>query len=94
MTDVFERVIVDPEVTESGGKRCEVSVLFAELRGHLSFAQKAPPEQIIVLLNDYLKLAADEPERWLVIDAEKSREEIAEKIWQRVSPLLPGQKRV
>ena len=37
----------------------------------------------------YRKLAAAEPERWLVIDAEKSREEIAEIIWQRVSPLLP-----
>jgi len=42
----------------------------------------------------YLKMAAAEPERWLVIDAEKSKEEIAEKIWQRVSPLLPRHKRV
>jgi len=37
----------------------------------------------------YLKLAADEPERWLVIDAEKSKEEIADIIWDRVSKLLP-----
>ncbi len=37
----------------------------------------------------YLKLAAAEPERWLVIDAEKSKEDIAEEIWQRVSKLLP-----
>jgi dTMP kinase len=36
----------------------------------------------------YLKLAADEPERWLVIDATQSREEIASIIWQRVSQLL------
>ena len=37
----------------------------------------------------YLKLAAAEPERWLVIDATKSKEEIAGIIWERVSQLLP-----
>lgn len=37
----------------------------------------------------YLKLAAEEPERWLVINAEKSKEDIAEEIWQKVSKLLP-----
>jgi dTMP kinase len=37
----------------------------------------------------YLKMAAAEPERWLVIDAEKSKEEIADIIWRRVSKLLP-----
>ncbi len=42
----------------------------------------------------YLKLAANEPERWLVVDAAQSREKIAEIIWQRVSKLLPRQKRV
>jgi len=36
----------------------------------------------------YLKLAASEPGRWLVIDASQSRKKIAEIIWQRVSQLL------
>ena len=36
----------------------------------------------------YLKLAAAEPERWLVIDATQSKEKIAGIIWQRVSKLL------
>ena len=36
----------------------------------------------------YLKLAASEPGRWLVIDASQSRKKIAEVIWQRVSQLL------
>lgn len=40
------------------------------------------------VLDGYLKLAAQEPERWLVIDATKSKDEIAEIIWQRVSELL------
>ncbi|MFH1169912.1 MAG: dTMP kinase [Chloroflexota bacterium] len=43
----------------------------------------------------YLKLAAQEPERWMVIDAAQSKEKIAAIIWERVSRLLPrgnGQK--
>jgi dTMP kinase len=42
----------------------------------------------------YLKLAAAEPKRWLVIDATKSKEEIAGIIWQRVSQMLPRKKGV
>jgi dTMP kinase len=36
----------------------------------------------------YLKMATNEPERWLVVDASQSRREIAQIIWQRVSQLL------
>ena len=36
----------------------------------------------------YLELARAESDRWLVIDAAKSREAIAEIIWQKVSQLL------
>jgi dTMP kinase len=36
----------------------------------------------------YLKLAKAEPKRWLVIDATKSKKEIAGIIWQRVSKLI------
>ncbi len=38
----------------------------------------------------YLKLAKAEPKHWLVIDATKTKEEIAAIIWQRVSKRLPG----
>ena len=37
----------------------------------------------------YLKMAAAEPDRWLVIDASLPKAEIAEIIWDRVSKLLP-----
>ncbi len=37
----------------------------------------------------YLKLAEEEPQRWLVIDATQSKKRITEIIWQRVSQLLP-----
>jgi dTMP kinase len=38
----------------------------------------------------YLKMAAAEPDRWLVIDASLPKGKIAETIWDRVSWLLPG----
>jgi dTMP kinase len=37
----------------------------------------------------YLKMAKEEPSRWLVIDAWQEKEKIAGIIWQRVSKLLP-----
>ncbi len=36
----------------------------------------------------YLRLAAEEPERWLVIDARLSKEKIKQIVWQKVSSLL------
>ena len=36
----------------------------------------------------YLKLAADNPQRWLVVDATRSKEKIGQIIWQKVSELL------
>jgi len=38
----------------------------------------------------YLKLAAAEPDRWLVIDASLPKRKIAEIVWARVSQLLPN----
>lgn len=40
----------------------------------------------------YLKMAASELQRWLVIDACQPKEKIAELIWQRVSQLLLTQR--
>ena len=39
----------------------------------------------------YLKMAASEPERWLVVDARQPKAKIAQIIWQRVSRLLSTQ---
>jgi dTMP kinase len=36
----------------------------------------------------YLELAAKDPERWLVIEAGKSKQDIARQIWQKVRELL------
>ena len=38
----------------------------------------------------YLKMAAAEPDRWLVVDASLPKGKIAEIIWEKVSQLLPS----
>ena len=42
--------------------------------------------------NGFLKLAVDEPERWLVVDASQPKEKVAQIIWERVNRLLSVQK--
>jgi dTMP kinase len=37
----------------------------------------------------YLALAAAEPGRWCVIDADQDKDVISEAVWRRISPLLP-----
>jgi len=38
---------------------------------------------------EYERLAAGEPDRFLVLDAEQPAEDIADRVWERVSRLLP-----
>ena len=40
------------------------------------------------VMEGYAKLAASEPERWLVVDATQSKKKIAGIIWQKVSQLI------
>ncbi len=39
----------------------------------------------------YLEIASREPGRFLVVDGTRTRKEVAEVIWQRVSQILPGE---
>jgi len=41
----------------------------------------------------FLKLATEEPERWLVVDARQPRSKIADIIWQKVKELLQQQEK-
>ncbi len=58
-TDVMDQVMADPLLAAQSGRRSPISLLRGGLHGHLGFAQKAPPEQLVDLLNDYMHLAAE-----------------------------------
>lgn len=56
---VVDRLVAGTDDLVLGGKRQEVSVLFADLRGFTSFGENLAPEQLIKVLNQYLALAVE-----------------------------------
>jgi len=61
---LFERMVapglidqLDPDQLQTGGKRMEISVLFADLRNFTSFSERFNPEQVMNTLNQYLAAA-------------------------------------
>ncbi len=42
-----------------GGKRVDVTVLFADIRGFTSFSEKRSPEELVAVLNQYLAAGAE-----------------------------------
>ena len=56
---VVDEVLADPQALQLGGKRREISVLFADLRGYTAFSEATSPERVIEALNDYLSVAAN-----------------------------------
>jgi PAS domain S-box-containing protein len=56
---VVDRLPSDPDKLKLGGRRREVSILFADLRGFTSFSEKLPPEKVMDTLNRYLSMAAE-----------------------------------
>ena len=64
---LFERMVspqvieqLDPNQLKLGGHRAKITVLFADIRGFTSFSEKVSPEQLVMVLNEYLAAAADE----------------------------------
>lgn len=51
--DVATALIANPAQAALGGALTEVTVLFADLRGYTSFSERASPQEVISLLNDY-----------------------------------------
>ena len=63
---LFERMVspavisqLDPDQLQLGGKRLEITTLFADIRGFTSFSEKVSAEQLVAILNRYLAAAAD-----------------------------------
>ncbi len=63
---LFERMVspavisqLDPNSLQLGGKKLEITVLFADIRGFTSFSEKQSPEQLVAVLNRYLAAGAE-----------------------------------
>jgi adenylate cyclase len=62
---LFERMVspavidaLDPDSLELGGRRAEITTLFADIRGFTSFSESTAPEMLVSVLNSYLAWAA------------------------------------
>ena len=63
---LFERMVspaviqqIDPDSLRMDGKRNDITILFADIRGFTSFSEKQSPEKLVSVLNRYLAAAAE-----------------------------------
>jgi len=63
---LFERMVspavidqLDPNQLQLGGKRSEITTLFADIRDFTSFSESQTPERLVSVLNRYLAAAAE-----------------------------------
>ncbi|HVN15944.1 MAG TPA: adenylate/guanylate cyclase domain-containing protein [Anaerolineales bacterium] len=50
---------IDPNSLQIGGKRVDITILFADIRGFTTYSEKQTPEQLVAVLNQYLAAAAE-----------------------------------
>ena len=53
---VSELLNAGPAAMELGGKKCEIAVLFVDIRGFTSMSEHLAPERVVEILNEYLTL--------------------------------------
>jgi PAS domain S-box-containing protein len=63
---LFEKMVspavieqLDPESVALGGKRGEITALFADIRGFTTYSESLDPEALVSVLNQYLAACAD-----------------------------------
>ena len=63
---LFERMVspavinqLDPNSLQLGGKRVDLTVLFADIRGFTSYSERISPERLVSVLNRYLAAMAE-----------------------------------
>lgn len=56
---VADEILRNPDVISLGGKRQEVTILFADIRAFSAFSESHEPEEVISHLNEYLSAMVD-----------------------------------
>ncbi|NEP13851.1 MAG: adenylate/guanylate cyclase domain-containing protein [Symploca sp. SIO2C1] len=60
LTDtVVTKLLEDPERLKLGGERRKITILTSDLRGFTAISEQLPPEEVVQILNLYLKHMAD-----------------------------------
>ncbi len=57
--DVYRQLVEQPELARLGGQRREMTVLFSDIRGFTSFTERAQPEEIVQMMNEYFTTMVD-----------------------------------
>jgi class 3 adenylate cyclase/PAS domain-containing protein len=57
--NVVEQLIRDPLALNLGGETKEISVVFADIRGYTRLSESMPPEEVMNLINRYLKIMCE-----------------------------------
>jgi len=50
---------LDPDSLQLGGRKVDITVLFADVRGFTTYSEKVSPEKLVAILNRYLAAMAD-----------------------------------
>ncbi|GAB4420217.1 MAG: hypothetical protein Kow002_08440 [Anaerolineales bacterium] len=50
---------IDPNSLQIGGKRMDITIIFADIRGFTAFSERNDPEALVAVLNRYLAAMAD-----------------------------------
>jgi adenylate cyclase len=61
---IVEELISHPEKVSLGGERRRVTILFSDLMGFTTLSERLPPEEVVNVLNEYLKAMADIIFKW------------------------------
>jgi len=52
--DVVKTILKNTDSVKPGGKRVKISILFSDIRGFTGMSEKMEPEEIVLILNEYL----------------------------------------
>ena len=50
---------IDPNSLQLGGKKADITILFADIRGFTAYSERQTPEELVAVLNRYLAAAAE-----------------------------------
>jgi len=58
--ELVAKLIEDPEAIKLGGERRELTAFFSDLANFTSLSEKVEPEELMVIINEYLALMTDD----------------------------------